>query len=291
MKTKSLSIFLVALFVVEMNLGAEEEMLFEEEKNNDDKNEKNKGIGYEIIKEEIDTYDLSLKILLIGDDNVGKSALITKICKNNFLENYISTMGFEFFTLDFRILSDNDKPVLRCQIWDCCGNELYRSLVNNFYRNTKVCLLVYDVTNEKSFNDIDVWLNTAKENDDGEIEHFVLIGTKIDLEDGRAVSKDAGKKFAKDNGMKFVEVSAKTDTGLDDLKVILAKIIYEEYKKGNEKKKENEEEEKGKVEDRNGKKSNEIIEEDDINLGYMMLENHTNSSSLCDCCAKICDNC
>ena len=266
MKTKSLSIFLVALFVVEMNLGAEEEM---QEKNNDDKNEKNKGIGYVIIKEKIDTFDLSLKMLLTGDDKVGKSALITKICNNNFLENYISTVGLEFFTLNFNILSDNDKPVLICQIWDCCGNELYRSLVTNFYRNTNVCLLVYDVTNEKSFNDIDVWLKTAEENSNGEIEHFVLIGTKIDLEDGRAVSKDAGKKFAKDNGMKFVEVSAKTDVGIDDLKNILAKIIYEEFKKNKEKEK----------------------EEDDSEGGSIGGKKPTHSSSLCDCCKKICDNC
>ena len=275
MKTKSLSIFLVALFVVEMNLGAEEEM---QEKNNDDKNEKNKGIGYVIIKEKIDTFDLSLKMLLTGDDKVGKSALITKICNNNFLENYISTVGLEFFTLNFNILSDNDKPVLICQIWDCCGNELYRSLVTNFYRNTNVCLLVYDVTNEKSFNDINVWLKTEKEKNNGEIGHFVLIGTKIDLNGNREVTKEDGEKFAEEKGMEFVEVSAKTGDGIEKLEKILAKISYEEIKKYNiyEEKKEVEEKKK---------------EEDDSEDDFSELKKPTRSSFLCDCCKKICENC
>ena len=278
MKTKSLSIFFVALFVVEMNLGTEEEIPFEEEKNNDDKNEKNKGIEYKIIKEKIYTYNLSLKMLLIGDDNVGKSALITKICNNNFLEKYIPTIGFEFFTLYFKILSDNDKPVLRCQIWDCCGQELYRSLITDFYRNVSVCLLVYDVTDKKSFNDIDGWLKEAKEKNPKGIEHFVLIGNKIDLNGNRKVTKEEGEKFAEENGMKFVEVSAKTGDGIEKLENILAKISYEEIKKYNiyEEKKEVEEKKK---------------EEDDSEYDFSELKKPTRSSSLCDCCKDICGIC
>ena len=266
MKTKSLSIFFVALFVVEMNLGTEEEIPFEEEKNNDDKNEKNKGIEYKIIKEKIYTYNLSLKMLLIGDDNVGKSALITKICNNNFLEKYIPTIGFEFFTLYFKILSDNDKPVLRCQIWDCCGQELYRSLITDFYRNVSVCLLVYDVTDKKSFNDIDGWLKEAKEKNPKGIEHFVLIGNKIDLNGNRKVTKEEGEKFAEENGMKFVEVSAKTGDGIEKLENILAKISYEEIKKYNIY------EEKKEVEEKKKEESEEICCKCICNLSRIVLE-------------------
>ena len=270
MKTKSLSIFLVALFVAGMNFGTAEEIPFEEEKNNDDKNEKNKGIKYEIIKGEIPTYNFRLKTVLIGDDNVGKSVLFGKICKDEpFLEEYIPTIGIEYFTLGFKIVSDIGNLVLKYEIWDCCGQELYRSLVTSFYQNTSVFLLVYDVTNVKSFEDINVWLKTVKEKGPDVIEHFVLIGTKIDLKDKRVVSKENGEKFAKANGMKFVEVSAKTDVGIDDLKNILAKIIYEEFKKNKEKEKE------------------EDDSEDDLSDG----KKSTHSSSLCDCCKKICENC
>ena len=242
MKTKSLSIFLVALFVVEMNLGTEEEIPFEEEKNNDDKNEKNKGIKYEIIKGEIPTYNFRLKTVLIGDDNVGKSVLSGKICKDEpFSEEYIPTIGIEYFTLGFKIVSDIGNLVLKYEIWDCCGSEYCRSLITSFYRSASVCLLVYDVTNVKSFADIDVWLKTVKEKSPDGIEHLVLIGTKIDLNDDRQVTKETGKKFAEENGMKFVEVSAKTGAGIKELEYILAKIIYEEFKEKNKKKDESDE--------------------------------------------------
>ena len=271
MKTKSLSIFLVALFVVEMNLGTAEEIPFEEEKNNDDKNEKNKGIKYEIIKGKIPTYNFSLKTVLIGDDKVGKSALITKICNDNFSEGYNATLWFEYFILGFNIVSDEDKPVLKYEIWDCCGQEYYRSLITNFYNNAIVFLLVYDVTNVKSFEDIDVWLKTVKEKSHDGIEHFVLIGTKIDLNDDRKVTKEIAQKFAEEKGMKFVEVSAKTGEGIEKLENILEEIIFEEFKKYKEK--------------------NKKIIEDGIEYDSIMEEKHTRSSSLCDCCKKICEIC
>ena len=260
MKTKSLSIFLVALFVVEMNLGAEE----------NNKNEEGENFEYEKIDEEVpvNEVDLCLKTILIGNIMVGKSALCEKICKNTFPEEYSPTVGFEFFNLNFRIASDK-KPVLKYKIWDCCGQEVYRSLVTSFYRNAEVCLLVYDVTNEESFKNIENWVNDVKAQKTDELIHFILIGNKSDLENERKISKEAGNKFAEENGMKFVEVSAKTGAGIKELKYILAKIIYEEFKKDEEKKKE---------EEKNDKKNS-------------FVNNKKPTSTLCDCCKKICENC
>ena len=259
MKTKSLSIFLVALFVVEMNLGAEE---------NNNKNEEGENFEYEIMKDNNYNFDLILKTILIGNIMVGKSALCEKICKNTFPEDYSATVGFEFFNLNFRIASDK-KPVLKYKIWDCCGQEVYRSLVTSFYRNAEVCLLVYDVTNEESFKNIENWVNDVKAQKTDELIHFILIGNKIDLEKERKISKEAGNKFAEEKGMKFVEVSAKTGAGIKELKNILAKIIYEEFKKDEEKKKE---------EEKNDKKNS-------------FVNNKKPTSTLCDCCKKICENC
>ena len=275
MKTKSLSIFLVALFVVGMNLGAEE-----------DNNENKEGENFEYEKMcevHVNEVDLSLKTILIGNSMVGKSALSEKICKNTFPEGYSATLGFEYYTLYFNIVSNMGKTVLKYEIWDTCGNETYRSLITSFYRSARVVLLAYDVTNVKSFNDIDGWVNDAKTNNTDKTIHFVLIGNKIDLNDNRKVTRERGKKFAEEKGMKFVEVSAKTDVGIKELEDILAKIIYEEFKKDKEPKK--------KEEDKNDKKSNEIIEEDDSEVDYIMGKEHTHSSSLCDCCKKICENC
>ena len=262
MKTKSLSIFLVALFVVGINLGAEE-----------DKNENKEGEKFEYEKmdkeEPVSEADLCLKTILIGNNNVGKSALITKICKNEFLENYISTVGFELFCLIFKIVSDENKlgPILKLQIWDCCGQEIYKSLITNLCQNARVFLLAYDVTDEKSFKDIDGWVKDMKAKNTDKSIPFVLIGNKIDLEDARVVSKEAGKKFAEEKGMEFVEVSAKTGDGIKELEKILAKIIYEEFKKKN-------------VKDENDEKND-----------FVKYKKDTYSSSLCDCCKKICENC
>ena len=277
MKTKSLSIFLFVLFVAGMNLGAAED---------ENENKEGEKFKYEKIGGEVPFSDvaLSLKTILIGNSMVGKSALREKICKNTFPKGYSATIGFEFSNLIFRIVSDENKlgPVLRHQMWDTFGKEIYRSLITSFYNNASVVLLAYDVTNEKSFKDIEYWVKEAKEKNPKVIEHFVLIGTKIDLKDDRKVTKETGEKFAKANGMKFVEVSAQTGTGITDLENILAKIIYEESKKKEEKKEKNE----------NDKKNNKrIIEEDDN--GYVSIEEGkpTHSSSLCDWCKEICGNC
>ena len=266
MKTKSLSIFLVALFVVEMNLGAEED----KNENKEDENFKYEKMGDEHANEA----NFWLKAVLIGNSNVGKSALITKICKNTFSEVYTQTIGVEFFNLNFNIVSDIENKVLKYQILDFCGGQkIYKSLLQNFYKNARVCLLAYDVTDEKSFNDINGWLEEVKKENPKGIEHFVLIGNKIDLE--RVVSKETGKNFAEEKGMEFVEVSAKTDAGIKDLEKILAKIIYEEFMKY-KKEKEVEEEKK---------------EEDDSEDDFIEGEKPTRSSFLCDCCKKICENC
>ena len=274
MKTKSLSIFLVTLFVVGMNLGAEED-------NNE--NKEGEKFEYEKMNGSIPVFDFSsFKMILIGNDKVGKSALCNKICKNEFSENYMATMGFELKYLYFKIKNTSNELVLRYQIYDCCGQEIYRSIITNFYKDTKFFLLAYDVTNEESFKNIENWVNDVKAQKTDEPIHFILIGNKIDLEKERKISKEEGEKFAEENGMKFVEVSAKTGDGIKDLEDILAKIIYEEFKKKKKKKKE---------EDESNEESDEIKIGNNIKVDYMMGEEPTHSSSLCDCFKKICENC
>ena len=241
-----------------MNLGTEED-------NNE--NKKGEDFKYEIVKDNLLKYDFTLKMILIGDSNVGKSALIEKIFQDKFSEDYKRTPGVKYFILGFNIVSDEDKPVLIYQIWSCGGDEKYRGLIKLFYQNVRVCLLAYDVTNEKSFNDINGWVNDVKDKNTDKTIHFVLIGTKIDLKDNRKVPKEAGENFAKTNNMRFVEVSAKTGDGIKELENILAKIIYEEFNK-----------EKKKV-------------EDDSEGDFIVGEKPTHSRSLCDCCKEICDNC
>lgn len=98
-------------------------------------------IKCEIVKDENNQYDLSFKIIVIGDSGVGKSSLTTKAIKNYFDEFYSTTVGFEFLTQTMKI---EDKYV-KLQIWDTCGQEIYKSLISSFYKNSSLAMMMYSV--------------------------------------------------------------------------------------------------------------------------------------------------
>lgn len=95
----------------------------------------------EILPDDFNLYDFSYKMIIIGDSNVGKSCLTLKATKNKFTENYANTIGFEFATFNVKL---NEKNI-RLQIWDTCGQEIYRSLISSFYRNSAIAMMVYSI--------------------------------------------------------------------------------------------------------------------------------------------------
>lgn len=100
-----------------------------------------KDIDYELLPEDFSKYDISFKIIVIGNSGVGKSCLSVKATKNIFENNYLATVGFEFFNFNVRI----EGKVVKLQIWDTCGQEVYRSLITNFYRNATLGIIVYAI--------------------------------------------------------------------------------------------------------------------------------------------------
>ena len=96
---------------------------------------------YTIISDDFNQYDLSFKIIVVGDSGVGKSCLAMKATKNLFNDSFVSTIGFEYFVFNMQI----DKKVIKLQIWDTCGQETYRSLVTNFYRSSSLAIIVYSI--------------------------------------------------------------------------------------------------------------------------------------------------
>lgn len=98
-------------------------------------------LKYEILPEDYDKYDLSFKIIVVGDAGVGKSCLTMRATKNLFDEQYNATVGFEFFTFNIKI----NEMVIKLQVWDTCGQEIYRSLIANFYRNSSLAVIVYSI--------------------------------------------------------------------------------------------------------------------------------------------------
>lgn len=181
----------------------------------------------EQLPDDYSTYDKNFKIIVIGDSGVGKSCLTNKAIKDEFEVSYNATIGFEFYPLNLKV---GDK-VVKLQIWDTCGQELYRSLITNFYRSASLAILVYSIDEEKSFKNIDHWIKELKENNNPDTKLF-LIGNKNDLEDKRAVEYQAGKKLADDLEMDyFAETSAKTGFNAKKVFFKAARILLDDFYK------------------------------------------------------------
>jgi len=98
-------------------------------------------LNYEVLPEDYERYDLSFKVIVVGDSGVGKSCLTMRATKNLFDEQYNATVGFEFFTFNIKI----NEMIIKLQVWDTCGQEIYRSLIANFYRNSSLAIIVYSI--------------------------------------------------------------------------------------------------------------------------------------------------
>ena len=103
--------------------------------------EENSQKDYEILREDYPNYDLSFKVIVIGNSGVGKSCLSMQATKHKFENNYLATVGFEFFAFNLKI----DNKVIKLQIWDTCGQEIYRSLITSFYKNSSLAIIVYSI--------------------------------------------------------------------------------------------------------------------------------------------------
>jgi len=203
-------------------------------------------LKFEFLPEDYPQYDLSFKLIFIGDSSVGKSCLTAKAVKNNFEEYYQATVGFEFLTFNMKV---NDK-VIKLQIWDTCGQEIYKSLISNFYRNSSLAVLVYAIDNKESFNHVENWLSDLKSQANPDVRIF-LVGNKADLEEDRKISKEEGEKYKEDQHLDlFLETSAKTGHNARNVLVEAAKILYMDYLKFDE----NNKDDNSKDKDKNKKK-------------------------------------
>ena len=181
----------------------------------------------ELLPEDYAQYDLSFKIIVIGDSGVGKSCLTTKAVKNNFEDYYQATVGFEFLTFNMKI----NEYVIKMQIWDTCGQEIYKSLISNFYRNSSLAVILYSIDNKESFEHEENWLNDLKSQANPDVRIF-LVGNKSDLEEDRKVTKEEGLKFKNEQGLDlFMETSAKTGYNARNVLIEAAKLLYSDYLK------------------------------------------------------------
>ena len=166
-------------------------------------------------------YDSIMKILLIGDSGVGKSCLLVRFVEDKFSPSFITTIG-----IDFKIKTvDLNGEKVKLQLWDTAGQERFRTITTAYYRGAMGIILVYDVTDERTFKNIHTWYYTVHEHasDDAQL---LLVGNKSDM-DARVVSREQGEALAQELGMPFLESSAKDNSNVDEIFFTLAKLIQE----------------------------------------------------------------
>ena len=166
-------------------------------------------------------YDSIMKILLIGDSGVGKSCLLVRFVEDKFSPSFITTIGIDF---KIKTVDINGKKV-KLQLWDTAGQERFRTITTAYYRGAMGIILVYDVTDERTFANVKQWFKTVNDhaNDDAQL---LLVGNKSDM-DTRVVSYEQGEALAQELGLPFIESSAKDDSNVNEIFFTLAKLIQD----------------------------------------------------------------
>mmetsp|Transcript_24500 Transcript_24500/g.23525 ORF Transcript_24500/g.23525 Transcript_24500/m.23525 type:complete len:224 (+) Transcript_24500:158-829(+) len=156
-------------------------------------------------------YDYLFKVVLIGDSGVGKSNLLSRFTRNEFNLESKSTIGVEFATKSIQV----DQKTVKAQIWDTAGQERYRAITSAYYRGAVGALLVYDISKQITFENVERWLKELKDHAEANIV-IMLVGNKSDLRHRRAVSTEDAMAFAENNNLAFIETSALDATGVDE---------------------------------------------------------------------------
>jgi len=161
-------------------------------------------------------YDFLFKLLLIGDSGVGKSCLLLRFADQTYTPNYISTIG-----VDFKIRTiELDGKTIKLQIWDTAGQERFRTITSSYYRGAHGIIVVYDVTDKGSFNNVRQWMveidRYASEN-----VNRLLVGNKCDLSN-KTVDFETAKSLAEQWSVTFLETSAKDNTNVENAFLTMA---------------------------------------------------------------------
>ncbi|GJQ13129.1 hypothetical protein GpartN1_g4920.t1 [Galdieria partita] len=172
-------------------------------------------------------HDYLFKIVLVGDSGVGKSNLLWRFTRNEFHLDSKSTIGVEFATKTVYL---EDGKVVKAQIWDTAGQERYKAITAAYYRGAFGALLVYDITQKVSLENIPRWLRELREHVDNQII-VMLVGNKCDLRHLRQVEIEQGKKLAEEEGLLFLETSALDSTNVEEAFTQLIHEIYRLMKK------------------------------------------------------------
>ncbi|XP_043091250.1 RAB3D, member RAS oncogene family, b isoform X1 [Puntigrus tetrazona] len=167
-------------------------------------------------------FDYMFKLLIIGNSSVGKTSFLFRYADDSFTSAFVSTVGIDF---KVKTVFRNNKRI-KLQIWDTAGQERYRTITTAYYRGAMGFLLMYDITNQDSFNAVQDWATQIKTYswDNAQV---VLVGNKCDLEDDRLVPTEDSQRLAQELGFQFFEASAKDSINVKQVFECLVDVICE----------------------------------------------------------------
>ena len=167
-----------------------------------------------------------LKLILLGDSGVGKTTLLSRYMNEEFIPNLPCTIYADFKIKSYKI---NSSTTAELVIWDTCGQEKYRSLTNQYFKDAHGVILMYDVYNKRSFTDLNIWLEEIKKNIIKENVSIILVGNKVDL-NSRNTTFEQASNYAKDNDILYCETSSKDGYNIETAFENLVKDIIEKRK-------------------------------------------------------------
>lgn len=171
-------------------------------------------------------YNYLFKLLIIGDENVGKTSVCNRFGERFFNQVYDQTIGVEFSTCFTHIYN---QILVKCQLWDTSGKREFSPIIDSYYKGVAGVIIVYDISNRKSFEKVSHWLNQIEKNkNDDEVVNILLLGNKSD-KSNRVVSWDEGNSFAIKNNCVFFETSAKKNENIYEAKRQFCRVIYDNY--------------------------------------------------------------
>ena len=175
--------------------------------------------------EDSEIYEHLYKIIIVGNSGVGKSNILGRYITNEFKQDTKSTVGVEFASKKLKINEAN----IKLQIWDTAGQERYRSITSAYYKGSKGCFIVYDITSPRSFEDIEKWYEEVTKSGGKDIS-IIIVGNKCDLENERKITAEMGENKARNLNCPFFEISALNNIHIDDAFQTISENIYNRCK-------------------------------------------------------------
>lgn len=166
------------------------------------------------------------KVILVGESKVGKTSIVSQYVENSFSDEYIVTITGDKLTKEVEI---NNKK-FNLEIWDTAGNEKFRAVNKIFMKNSKIAILVYDITDKKSFEELEYWYDQIINTNDKDNIVLGVAGNKSDKYEEQVITTEEGQKYAKSIGAVFNETSAMDHESIEGLFNNILKKLYEKEK-------------------------------------------------------------